>query len=105
MERNMAGGGIAGGGREKRCRGGKTSAKGQHGNGCIGSEGMKRLGAGGKVSGGWLLQGGSNASGRKKGRVQCVWTLTCASGGIGRGPFTSGQNEPGGTDPEQEFTL
>jgi len=30
---------------------------------------MKRLGAGGRVSGGWLRQGGSNASGRKKGCV------------------------------------
>jgi len=85
MERKLAGRGIGGGGREEGCRGGKTSAKGQHGNGCIGSEGMKRLGAGGRVSGGWLRQGGSNAS--------------------GRGPFTSGRNEPGRTHPEQEFTL
>jgi len=105
MERKLAGGGIRGGGREERCRGRKTSAKGQHGNGCIGSEGMKRLGAGGRVSGGWLRQGGSNASGRKKGPVQCVRTLTCASGRIGRGPFTSGRNEPGRTHPDQEFTL
>jgi len=105
MERKLAGGGIGGGGREERCRGRKMSAKGQHGNGCIGSEGMKRLGAGGRVSGGWLHQGGSNVSGRKKGRVQCVRTLTCASGPIGRGPFTSGGNEPGRTHPEQEFTL
>ena len=40
--------------------------KGLHGNRCIGSEGMKRLGAGGRVSGGWLRQGGSNASGRQR---------------------------------------
>ena len=46
---------------------------------------MRRLGAGGRESGGWLLQGGSNAS--------------------GRGHFTSGRNEPGRTHPEQEFTL
>jgi len=46
---------------------------------------MKRLGARGRVSGGWLRQGGSNAS--------------------GRGPFTSGWNEPERTHPEQEFTL
>ena len=74
MERELAGGGIGGGGREERCRGCKTSAQGQHGNRCIGSEGMKRLGAGGRVSGGWMRQGGSHASGRKKGRVQCVRT-------------------------------
>jgi len=53
-----------GGGQKERCRGCKTSTKGQHANRCIGSEGMKRLGAGGRVSGGWLRQGGSNASGR-----------------------------------------
>jgi len=105
MERKLAGGGIRGGGREERCRGRKTSAKGQHGNGYIGSETMKRLGAGGRVSGGWLHQGVSNASGRKKGRIQCVRTLTCASGRIGRGPFTSRRNEPGRTPPEQEFML
>ena len=72
-----AGGGIGGGGREERWRGQKTFAKGQPGNGCIGSDGMKRLGAGGRVSGGWLRQGGSNAVGGKKGRVQCLrihWT-------------------------------
>ena len=61
---------------------------------------MKRLGAGGRVSGGWLGQGGSNASGRKKGRVQCIRTLTCASIRIGHGSFTSGWNEPGRTHPE-----
>ena len=72
MERKLAGGGIRGGGQEERCRGRKTSAKGQHGNGCIESQGMKRLGAGGRVSGGWLGQEGSNASGRKKGRVYSV---------------------------------
>jgi len=105
MERKLAGGGIGGGGREQSGRGRQTSAKGQHGNECIGSEGMKRLGAGGRVSGGWLQQGGLNASGGKKGRVQCVRTLTCASGRIGHGPFTSGRNEPGRTHPEQEFTL
>jgi len=66
---------------------------------------MKRLGAGGRVSGGWLRQGGSNASGCQTGRVQCVQTLTCASGRMGRGPFTSGWNEHGQTQPEQEFTL
>jgi len=75
MERKLAGGGIGGGGREERCRGYKTSAKGQHRNRCIGSEGMKRLGAGGRVSGGWLRQAGSNALGRKKGCVQYVWTI------------------------------
>jgi len=37
MERKLGGGGIGGGGREERCRGCKTSAKGQHGNRCIGS--------------------------------------------------------------------
>jgi len=88
MERKLAGGGIGGGGREEKCHGHKTSAKGQHGNGCIGSEGMKRLGTGGRASGGWLRQVGSNASGR-----------------IGRGPFTSRWNEPRRTHPEQEFTL
>jgi len=85
MERKLAGGSIGGGGREERCRGRKTSAKGQHGNRCFGSEGMKRLGAGGRVSRGCLRQGGSNAS--------------------GHGPFTSGRNEPGRTHPEQEFML
>ena len=79
MERKLAGGGLGGGGGEERSRGRKTSAKGQHGNGCIGSEGMKRLRAGGIVSGGWLRQGGSNASGRKKGRIQCVRTRKSAS--------------------------
>ena len=105
MERKLAGGGIWGGDREEKCRGRKTSAKAQHRNGCIGSEGMKRQGAGGRVTGGWLPQGGSNASGRKKGRVQCVRMLTCASRHIGRGPFTSRRNEPGQTHPEQEFML
>ena len=105
MERKLAGGGIGGGGREERCRSRRTSAKGQHGNGCIGSAGIKRLGAGGRVSGGWLRQEGSNALGRKSGRVQCVWTLTCASGCIRCAPFTSGRNEPWRTHPEQEFTL
>jgi len=105
MERKLAGGGIGGGGWEERYRGRKISAKGQHGNECIGSEGMKRLGAGGKVSGVWLRQGGSNASGRKKGRVQCVRTGKSASGRIGPGPFTCRPNEPGRTNPEQEFTL
>ena len=81
--KKAGGRGYRGGGREERCRDRKMSAKGQHGNRCIGSEGMKRQGAGGRVSGGWLRQGGSNASGRKKGRVQCVRTLTCASGRIG----------------------
>jgi len=64
MQRKQAGGGIRGGGREERCRGRKTSAKGEDGNGSIGSEGMKRLGARGRVAGGWLRYGGSNASGR-----------------------------------------
>ena len=104
-ERKLGGGGIGGGGREERCRGRNTSAKGQHVNRCIGSEAMKRLGAGGRVSGEWLRQGGSNASGRKKGHVQCGWTLTCPSGRIRRGPFASEWNEPGRTHPEQEFTL
>jgi len=64
MQRKQAGGGIGGGGWEEKCRGRKTSAKREHGNGSIGSEGRKRLGAGGRVSGGWLRYGGSNASGR-----------------------------------------
>ena len=62
MERLRASRGIWGGGQDERCRGRKTPAKGQHGNRCNGSEGMKRLGAGGRVSGGWLRQGGSNAA-------------------------------------------
>jgi len=66
MDRKLVGGRIGGGGREERCRGRKTSAKGEHGNGCIGSEGMKRLGAGGRVSGELLRQGVSNASGSKR---------------------------------------
>ena len=66
MESKLVGRLIGGEGWKERCRGRKTSAKGQHGNGCIGSEGMKRLGAGGRVSGGWLRQGGSNASGCKR---------------------------------------
>jgi len=105
MEGKLAGGGIGGGGREERCRGRKMSAKGQHGNGCNGSDGMKPLGAGGRVSGGWLRQGGSNASGRKKGRIQCVRTCKSVSGRIGRGTFTSRLKEPGRTLREQEFTL
>jgi len=60
MERKPAGGRNGGGRQEERCRDRKLSAKGQHGNGCIGSEGMKRQGAGGRVSGGWLCQVGSN---------------------------------------------
>ena len=74
MERRLAGGGIGEGGQEERCRGRTTAAKGLYGNGCIGSEGKKRLGAGDRVSGGWLPQEGSNASGRKKGRVRTHWT-------------------------------
>jgi len=107
MERKLAGGGIGGIGREETCSGHKMSAKGQHGNTCIGSEGMKslRLGAGGRVSGGWLPQGGSNASGCKKGRVQYVRMRKSASRCIGRIPFTSGRNEPRRTHPEQEFML
>jgi len=105
MERQLAGGRIGGGGREERCRGHKTSAKGQHGNECIGSEGMKRVGAGGRVAGGWLRKGGSNASGRKKSRVQCVLTRRLASRHIGRGHFTSRRNDPRRTHPQQEFTL
>jgi len=54
MERKLAGRRMRGVGREERSRGCKTSTKGQHGNGCIGSKGMKRLGAGGRVPGGWL---------------------------------------------------
>jgi len=105
METKLAGGDIGGGGREERCHGRKTSAKGEHGNRFIGSEGMKRLGAGGRVSEGWLRQGRSNASGRKKGRVQCVRKRKSASGPIRSGPFTSGQNEAGWTCLEQEFTF
>jgi len=64
-----------GGGRMERCCSRKTSAKWQHGNRCIGSEGMKRQGAGGRVSGGCLRQGGPTASGGK----------TAASNGSERG--------------------
>jgi len=64
--KKAGGRGYQGGGLKERCHGRKTSAKRQHGNGCIGSEGMKRLGDGGRLSGGWLRQGGSNASGRKR---------------------------------------
>jgi len=66
MERKLVGRGIGGGGQKERCRVRKMSTKGQHGNGYIGSQGIKRLGAGGRVSGGQLRQGGSNASGRKR---------------------------------------
>ena len=66
MEGKLVGGRIGGGGRKPRCRGCKTSAKGQHRNGFIGSEEIKRLGAWGRVSGGWLHQGGANASGYKR---------------------------------------
>jgi len=66
MEKKRVGRCIRGGGRNERCRGRTTSAKGQHGNRCIVSEGMKRLGAGGRVSGGWLRQGGSNTSRHKR---------------------------------------
>ena len=85
MKRKLVGGGIGGGGWKERCPGRETSAEGQHGNGSIRSEGMKRLGAVGRGSGGWPRQGGSNAS--------------------GHGSFTSGQNEPERTHPQQEFTL
>jgi len=37
--------------------------------------------------------------------VRTDWTLTSPSGQIRRRPFTSGQNEPMRTHPEQEFTL
>ena len=87
MPRKLVGGGFGGGGREERCRSRNRSAKGPHGNRCVRSEGMKRLGPWGSVSGGLLSQWGSNVSGRKKGRVQCVRILTCASGGIGRSLF------------------
>jgi len=62
-EKKAGGRGYQGGGREERCRGCKTSTKGQHVNRSIGSQGMKRLGARGRVSGRWLPQWGSNASG------------------------------------------
>jgi len=65
-EKKAGGPAYQGGGGKETCRGHKTSTQGQHGNKCIGSKGMKRLGAGGRVSGGWLRQGGSNASGRKR---------------------------------------
>jgi len=58
MERKVVGGGIGRRGWTERCRVRKTSAKGQNRKGCIGSEGMKRLGAGGRVSGGWVRQRG-----------------------------------------------
>ena len=41
MGSKLAGWRIGAGGRVERCRGRKMSAKGQHENGCIGSEGMK----------------------------------------------------------------
>jgi len=66
MERKLAGRSIGEGGRKETCRGRKTSTKGEHGNGCIGSEGMKRLDAGGRILGGLLRQGGSNLSERKR---------------------------------------
>jgi len=96
MVRKRAGRHIGGEGQEKRCRGGKTSANGQHGNGCIRSEKITRLGAGRRVSWGWLRHGWSNASGSKR---------AASSGRIGRGPCSSGQNEPGRTHPETEFTI
>ena len=48
------GGRIGGEGWKERCCGCKTSAKGQHVNEYIGTEGIKRLGTGGRVSGEWL---------------------------------------------------
>ena len=65
-EGKLEGGGIGGAGREVRCHSGKMSAKGLHGSGWIRSDWIKRLGAGGRVSGGWLPQEGSNASGWKR---------------------------------------
>jgi len=73
MGRNLVGGCIDGGVREARCRGRKTSPQWQHGNRRIGSEGLTRLRAGGRVSEQWMRQGESNAPGRS--------------------PFPSGQNE------------
>jgi len=58
MERKRVGRRIGRGGWKERCRVCKTFAKGQHGKACIGSEGMKRLGARGRISEGWLRQGG-----------------------------------------------
>ena len=55
------GGRIGGEGWKERCCGCKTSAKGQHANEYIGTEGIKRLGTGGRVSGEWLHQGESLA--------------------------------------------
>jgi len=49
MERKLLGVRIREGGRKEWCRRHKMSAKGQHGNGCIVSGGMKRLGTGGSV--------------------------------------------------------
>ena len=90
--------GVSGGGQEERCRGRMKSAKGPHGNGCTGSEDMKRQGAGGRVSGGWLCRGGQIRQDAKR-------AVSNASGSIGRAPFTSGRNEPRRKHPEQEFTL
>ena len=103
MERKLAGECIGGGGWDETCHGRKMSAKGQHGNGCIGSEGMKPLGTGGRVSAGWLRQGGVKCVRMQKGCVQCVRMLTCPSGRIGRGPFPSGRNKPCG--PTQNRSL
>jgi len=66
--KKAGGRGYRRGGREERCRGLKMSAKGQHGNGCIGSEGMKRLGTGSRVSERWLRQGGVKCVRTHKGR-------------------------------------
>jgi len=66
---------------------------------------MKRLGAGSRVSGEWLRQGGSNELGLKKGCVQGVRTGKLASGRNEHGPVTSGLIEAGRTHPEKEFTL
>ena len=80
--------GVSGGGREERCRGRRTSAKGQHGNGSTGSEDMRRLGAGGRVSGGWLCRGGQIRQDAKR-------AVSNASGSIGRAPFIPDGVSPG----------
>jgi len=57
-----------------------------------------------KYQGGGCGRGGQMRQ-DAKGPGQMRLDAHCPSGRIGRGPFTSQQNEPGQTNPEQEFTL
>ena len=52
MGSKLAGGPIRGEDQEERWHTRKTSTKGQHRKGYIGSQKMKRLGTGGRISGG-----------------------------------------------------